>query len=163
MAKSLQSQFKGIERDMVREMNKMVKRANKKINPVILPTQLDSTSSALNFNEYHQDNSTHVSVGGDMMNSQIGGRNNSITVIYTDTDIEKILENIKEYSRTLKDEEQTELVTMLHEIQMSGKVENHMIFFDKHPILAMAFSAIVTWGIDNGMDSLVNIISRVFE
>lgn len=52
---------------------------------------------------------------------------------------------------------------MLHEIQMSGKVENHMIFFDKHPILAMAFSAIVTWGIDNGMDSLVNIISRVFE
>ena len=98
-----------------------------------------------------------------MMNSQIGGRNNSITVIYTDTDIEKILENIKEYSRTLKDEEQTELVTMLHEIQMSGKVENHMIFFDKHPILAMAFSAIVTWGIDNGMDSLVNIISRVFE
>ena len=97
MAKSLQSQIKGIERDMVREMNKMVKRANKKINPVILPTQLDSTSSALNFNEYHQDNSTHVSVGGDMMNSQIGGRNNSITVIYTDTDIEKILENIKEY------------------------------------------------------------------
>ena len=163
MAKSLQSQIKGIERDMVREMNKMVKRANKKINPVILPTQLDSTSSALNFNEYHQDNSTHVSVGGDMMNSQIGGRNNSITVIYTDTDIEKILENIKEYSRTLKDEEQTELVTMLHEIQMRGKVENHMIFFDKHPILAMAFSAIVTWGIDNGMDSLVNIISRVFE
>ena len=139
MAKSLQSQIKGIERDMVREMNKMVKRANKKINPVILPTQLDSTSSALNFNEYHQDNSTHVSVGGDMMNSQIGGRNNSITgYLHTDTDIEKILENIKEYSRTLKDEEQTELVTMLHEIQMSGKVENHMIFFDKHPILAMA-------------------------
>ena len=163
MAKSLQSQIKGIERDMVREMNKMVKRANKKINPVILPTQLDSTSSALNFNEYHQDNSTHDSDGGDMMNSQIGGRNNSITVIYTDTDIEKILENIKEYSRTLKDEEQTELVTMLLEIQMSGKVENHMIFFDKHPRLAMAFSAIVTWGIDNGMDSLVNIISRVFE
>lgn len=69
-----------------------------------------------------------------MMNSQIGGRNNSITVIYTDTDIEKLFENIKEYSRTLKDEEQTELVKMLHEIQMSGKVENHLIFFDKHPI-----------------------------
>ena len=33
---------------MVRETNKMVKRANKKIKPVILPTQLDSSKTALN-------------------------------------------------------------------------------------------------------------------
>ena len=72
MAKSLQSQFRDIERNLVRETNKMVKRANKKIKPVILPTQLDSSKTALNFNEYHQDNSTHVSVNGDLINSQIG-------------------------------------------------------------------------------------------
>lgn len=34
MAKSLQSQFRDIERNLVRETNKMVKRANKKIKPV---------------------------------------------------------------------------------------------------------------------------------
>ena len=43
MAKSLQSQFRDIERNLVRETNKMVKSANKKIKPVILPTQLDSS------------------------------------------------------------------------------------------------------------------------
>ena len=53
MAKSLKSQLRGIERNLVRET---------KIKPVILPTQLDSSKTALNFNEYHQDNSTHVSV-----------------------------------------------------------------------------------------------------
>ena len=96
MVKSLQSQFRDIERNMVREMNKMVKRANKKINPVILPTQVDSSMSALNFNEYHQDNSTHVSVNGDLINSQIGGQNNTLNITYTDMEIEKIFENIKE-------------------------------------------------------------------
>ena len=89
MVKSLQSQFRDIERNMVREMNKMVKRANKKINPVILPTQVDSSMSALNFNEYHQDNSTHVSVNGDLINSQIGGQNNTLNITYTDMEIEK--------------------------------------------------------------------------
>ena len=47
MAKSLQSQFRDIERNLVRETNKMVNawsiaalKAVKKIKPVILPTQL---------------------------------------------------------------------------------------------------------------------------
>ena len=163
MSKSLHSQFKDIERNMVREMNKMVKRANKKINPVILPTQLDSTSSALNFNEYHQDNSTHVSIGGDMMNSQIGGKNNTIIINYADMEIEKLFENIKEYSRTLTNEGQNELVTILNNLQGVGKVEGHQSFFDKHPILEMAFSTITAWGIENGIDSLVGIISNTFK
>lgn len=83
MAKSLKSQLRSIERDLVRETNKMVKRANKKLDPVVLPTQLDSSRSALNFNEYHQDNSTHVSVNGDLINSQIGGQNNALNITYT--------------------------------------------------------------------------------
>lgn len=163
MAKSLQSQFRDIERNLVRETNKMVKRANKKINPVILPTQLDSSKSAINFNEYHQDNSTHVSIGGDMMNSQIGGHNNTINIDYSDTKIEKLFENIKEYSRTLDDEEQSELITIFNVVQETGKLDNHPSFFDKHPILEMAFSTITTWGIENGIDSLVGIISNTFK
>ncbi len=54
-------------------MNKTVKGLNKKINSVILPTQLDSSRLTLNFNEYYQHNSTHVLVNGDLTNSQIGG------------------------------------------------------------------------------------------
>ena len=163
MVKSLQSQFRDIERNMVREMNKMVKRANKKINPVILPTQVDSSMSALNFNEYHQDNSTHVSVNGDLINSQIGGQNNTLNITYTDMEIEKIFENIKEYSRTLDEEEKTELVTILNEVQEIGKVDNHQTFFEKHPILAMALSATVSWGVENGIDRLVSDISNTFK
>ncbi|MDN3292179.1 MULTISPECIES: hypothetical protein [Streptococcus] len=163
MVKSLQSQFRDIERNMVREMNKMVKRANKKINPVILPTQVDSSMSALNFNEYHQDNSTHVSVNGDLINSQIGGQNNTLNITYTDMEIEKIFENIKEYSRTLDEEEKTELVTILNEVQEIGKVDNHQTFFEKHPILAMALSATVSWGVENGIDRLVSVISNTFK
>ena len=121
MVKSLQSQFRDIERNMVREMNKMVKRANKKINPVILPTQVDSSMSALNFNEYHQDNSTHVSVNGDLINSQIGGQNNTLNITYTDMEIEKIFENIKEYSRTLDEEEKTEFTVTLKGLSDPGK------------------------------------------
>ena len=163
MVKSLQSQFRDIERNMVREMNKMVKRANKKINPVILPTQVDSSMSALNFNEYHQDNSTHVSVNGDLINSQIDGQNNTLNITYTDMEIEKIFENIKEYSRTLDEEEKTELVTILNEVQEIGKVDNHQTFFEKHPILAMALSATVSWGVENGIDRLVSVISNTFK
>lgn len=162
MAKSLQSQFRDFERNLVRETNKMVKRANKKINPVILPTQLDPSRSAINFNEYYQDNSTHVSVGGDMMNSQIGGQNNRIKISYSDKEIENIFENIREYSRILNDEERTELATILNDVQEVGKIEGYQNFFDKHPILQMAFSAIVTWGIENGIDSLASIISNTF-
>lgn len=163
MVKSLQSQFRDIERNMVREMNKMVKRANKKINPVILPTQVDSSMSALNFNEYHQDNSTHVSVNGDLINSQIDGQNNTLNITYTDMEIEKIFENIREYSRTLDEEEKTELVTILNEVQEVGKVDNHQTFFEKHPILAMALSATVSWGVENGIDRLVSVISNTFK
>lgn len=36
MAKSLQSQFRDIERNLVRETNKMVKRANKKITSICI-------------------------------------------------------------------------------------------------------------------------------
>jgi hypothetical protein len=36
MAKSLQSQFRDIERNLVRETNKMVKRDNKKIKPLFI-------------------------------------------------------------------------------------------------------------------------------
>lgn len=163
MAKSLQGQFRDIERNMVREMNKMVKRANKKINPIILPTQVDSSMSALNFNEYHQDNNTHVSVNGDLINSQIGGQNNTLNITYTDMEIEKIFENIREYSRTLDEEEKTELVTILNEVQEIGKVDNHQTFFEKHPILAMALSATVSWGVENGIDRLVSVISNTFK
>lgn len=163
MVKSLQSQFRDIERNMVREMNKMVKRANKKINPVILPTQVDSSMSALNFNEYHQDNSTHVSVNGDLINSQIGGQNNTLNITYTDMEIKKIFENIREYSRTLDEEEKTELVTILNEVQEVGKVDNHQTFFEKHPILAMALSATVSWGVENEIDRLVSVISNTFK
>lgn len=163
MVKSLQSQFRDIERNMVREMNKMVKRANKKINPVILPTQVDSSMSALNFNEYHQDNSTHVSVNGDLINSQIDGQNNTLNITYTDMEIKKIFENIREYSRTLDEEEKTELVTILNEVQEVGKVDNHQTFFEKHPILAMALSATVSWGVENGIDRLVSVISNTFK
>ena len=163
MVKSLQSQFRDIERNMVREMNKMVKRANKKINPVILPTQVDSSMSALNFNEYHQDNSTHVSVNGDLINSQIDGQNNTLNITYTDMEIEKIFENIREYSRTLDEEEKTELVTILNEVQEVGKVDNHQTFFEKHPILAMALSATVSWGVENGIDRLVSVLSNTFK
>ena len=159
MAKSLQSQFRDIERNLVRETNKMVKRANKKIKPVILPTQLDSSKTALNFNEYHQDNSTHVSVNGDLINSQIGGQNNALNITYTEIEIE----NIREYSRTLDEEEQTELVTILNEVQEVGKVDNHQTFFEKHPILAMALSASVSWGVENGIDRLVSVISNTFK
>ena len=159
MAKSLQSQFRGIERNLVRETNKMVKRANKKIKPVILPTQLDSSKTALNFN----DNSTHVSVNGDLINSQIGGQNNALNITYTEMEIERVFENIREYSRTLDEEEQTELVTILNEVQEVGKVDNHQTFFEKHPILAMAFSASVRWGVENGIDRLVSVISNTFK
>ncbi|HEO4602237.1 TPA: hypothetical protein VA003_001942 [Streptococcus agalactiae] len=167
MAKSLQSQFRDIERNLVRETNKMVKRANKKIKPVILPTQLDSSKTALNFNEYHQDNSTHVSVNGDLINSQIGGQNNALNITYTEIEIEieieRVFENIREYSRTLDEEEQTELVTILNEVQEVGKVDNHQTFFEKHPILAMALSASVSWGVENGIDRLVSVISNTFK
>lgn len=163
MAKSLKSQFRDIERNLVRETNKMVKRANKKIKPVILPTQLDSSKTALNFNEYHQDNSTHVSVNGDLMNSQIGGQNNTLNITYTEMEIERLFENIREYSRTLDDGEQTELVTILNEVQEVGNIESHQTFFEKHPILAMSFNAIVTWGVENGIDSLVDTISKIFK
>lgn len=163
MSKSLQSQFRDIERNMLKEMNKMVKRANKKINPIILPTQLDSSMSALNFNEYHQDNSTHVSVNGDLISSQIGGQNNTLNITYTEMEIERIFENIREYSRTLDEEEQTELVTILNEVQELGKVFNHQTFFEKHPILAMALSTTVSWGVENGIDRLVSVISNTFK
>ncbi len=163
MAKSLKSQLRDIERNLVRETNKMVKRANKKIKPVILPTQLDSSKTALNFNEYHQDNSTHVSVNGDLINSQIGGQNNALNITYTEMEIERVFENIREYSRTLDEEEQTELVTILNEVQEVGKVGNHQTFFEKHPILAMALSASLSWGVENGIDRLVSVISNTFK
>ena len=52
---------------------------------------------------------------------------------------------------------------MLNNLQEVGKVEGHQNFFDKHPILEMAFSAITAWGIENGIDSLVGMISNTFR
>ena len=98
-----------------------------------------------------------------MINSQVGGQNNTLNITYTDMEIEKIFENIREYSRTLDEEEKTELVTILNEVQEIGKVDNHQTFFEKHPILAMALSATVSWGVENGIDRLVSVISNTFK
>lgn len=98
-----------------------------------------------------------------MINSQIGGQNNALNITYTEMEIERVFENIREYSRTLDEEEQTELVTILNEIQEVGKVDNHQTFFEKHPILAMALSASVSWGVENGIDRLVSVISNTFK
>ncbi len=65
-------------------------------------------------------------------------------------EIERLFGNIREYSRTLDEEEQTELVTILNEVQGVGKVDNHQTFFEKHLILAMDFNVIISWGIEKG-------------
>lgn len=78
-------------------------------------------------------------------------------------EIAKIFENIREYSRKLDEEEKTELVTILNEVQEVGKVDNHQTFFEKHQILAMALSATVSWGVENGIDRLVSVISNTFK
>ena len=63
----------------------------------------------------------------------IGVQNNALNITYTEMEIERVFENIREYSRTLDEEEQTELVTILNEVQEVGKVGNHQTFFEKHP------------------------------
>ncbi len=70
-----------------------------------------------------------------MINSQIGGQNNALNITYTEMEIERVFENIREYSRILDEEEQTELVTISNEIQEVGKVDNHQTYFEKHPNL----------------------------
>ena len=54
-------------------------------------------------------------------------------------------------------------MTILNEVQEVGKVGNHQTFFEKHPILAMALSASVSWGVENGIDRLVSVISNTFK
>ncbi len=143
-------------------MNATVKRANKKIKLIIIPSQLDSSHKAISFNEHYTDNSTTFNVQGDIKNSQLGGTNNIQVISYSEDNISRILINIREYSRVLDENDRLELVEVLKDIE-SSKETNHKAFFEKHPLLLMAVNTVTTWSIENGADKLFEMIGNIFK
>lgn len=97
---------------------------------IIIPSQLDK---AISFNEHYTDNSTTFSVQGDIQNSQLGGTNNIQVISYSEDDISRILINVLEYSSILDENDRSEPVEVLKDIERSKEI-NHKAFFEKHPL-----------------------------
>ncbi|CRH93037.1 Uncharacterised protein [Chlamydia trachomatis] len=126
---------------------------------IIIPSQLDK---AISFNEHYTDNSTTFNVQGDIQNSQLGGTNNIQVIPYSEDDISRILINVREYSSILDENDRSEPVEVLKDIERSKEI-NHKAFFEKHPLLLMAVSTITTWSIENRADKLLEIIGNIFK
>lgn len=74
------------------------------------------------------------------------------------------MENIREYSKILNENERNSLSEILNEVAKSSSLNQNKYknFLDKHPILSLAFSTLLTWGIENGIESFTQLINDIF-
>ena len=162
MTKSLRGQFRDLERNLTKEMNKTVKNVNRKMarNPIKLPVESKLAEDGVTVQ--HIDNSVHIS--GDVTHSQIGGTGH-FQINVNESNIEGILTEIKEFSKSLNEYEKETLTNVLEELQDNGEVVSNMgkAFLEKHPLISMGIVATIEWGATAGLDRLVPIIQNIFS
>lgn len=160
----MSNQTNKLARAITKDINKAVKKANRKIKPIKLPTQLNNHSDALSFTNNYHDNSISITTSGDILNSQIGGKNNQLMNEFNEQSAYNLMENIREYSKILNENERNSLSEILNEVAKSSSLNQNKYknFLDKHPILSLAFSTLLTWGIENGMESFTQLINDIF-
>lgn len=154
--------LKKFEREMTKEMNKRIANVNRKLDPIRLSADSpNNLGDGITINATTNDNS--VRINGDIHNSQVGGAQNKQQII-TPIDVEGILREIRELSKTMTDEDDlNELTTILNSIQDSGAVSSgHKAFFEKHPLITIGVSAVISWVATQGLDSLIPIMQSVF-
>jgi len=165
MATSFKSNSNGwrqFGREMTKNFNKEIDKMNRNLKPIQLPVQSpNELGNGITINNTNNDNS--IKIAGNVQGSQIGGSGNYLQVNET-TDIEGILREIRELSKVMDKTERAELTEVIGELQNSGQVgENHKSFLEKHALVAMGISAVITYGLTYGLDILVPIIQGVFS
>lgn len=162
MGKSLKQQFRKIERNLTKEMNKTVNNVNRKMkrNPIVLPIDSELKRGVALQPNHIGDN---ITIHGDVTQSQIGG-NNNVQNIISASSIEGILKDIRELSKTFSEKDREQLVSVLSEIQEIGEnTQENKNFLEKHPLVEMGINAVVTFAATFGLEALTEIIGRVFS
>lgn len=161
MARNMGSQFRKLERDLTKSMNKTVKNVNRKMarNPIRLPVETDLSKEGVSFQNI--DNSVYIQ--GDVKQSQIGGSGHIQVNVY-DADVVGVLEDIRKLSKILNDDERTHLIQVLDELQNTGniEIESNKTFLENHPLISMGIGAVIEWGTSAGLEQLTHAIQRVF-
>ncbi|SJN19022.1 hypothetical protein FEZ48_10340 [Marinilactibacillus psychrotolerans] len=164
MAKSLSRQFKDIERKLNKELDKTVRNVNRKQarNPIELPIQTNYSDSGITVQNVHNDH--RINVEGDVTHSQVGGHDNTL-VIFSDEEVQKLLEEIRTLSITMSKTDREKLVKVLEELQGKGNVSSveNQIFLEKHPLITLGIGSIVSWATTAGLDKISSIIAKVFS
>jgi hypothetical protein len=162
MTQSWNSQVRKLERDMTKAMNKTVNNVNRKLarNPIRLPVSSGLSKDGITVQNI--DNS--VKIQGDVHNSQIGGSGH-IQINVSEANVKGILDDIKEFSKTLNDEDREQLAFALSELQNGGKIESDSSksFLEKHKLISMGIDGVVSWVATAGLDGLRGIIQHVFS
>lgn len=162
MAKSFKNQFRQLEKDINKEMGKVVKNTNRKLakNPIKLPVSSDIPEDGVTVQ--HIDNS--VLIEGNVSNSQIGGTGHFQVNIAAD-DVKAVLEDIKKISMVMDSADRDQLVLILEELQSNGNIKSKesKAFLERNPLISMGIGAIVEWTTSAGLDNLVGIIQSVFS
>ena len=150
---------KNVFRQMERDINREVAKVNRNIKPIEIPAQ--SSDSIGGITIHNTDN--RVTVGDNATNLQIGGSGN-YQINNQSTDIEGILREIRELSKVMNDNDRVELSVILNELQSNGQIgESHKPFLEKHALIAMGISAVISWALTHGLDKLIPIIQQVFS
>ncbi|GAB2026137.1 hypothetical protein [Lactovum odontotermitis] len=163
MAKSLKQQFKKLERDLTKEMTKTVNNVNRKMkrNPITLPIDSKLKNGIVVQPKHIGDN---ITINGNVTQSQIGGKNNDQNNTSV-SEIERVLRDIRELSKTFSEEDREQLISILSEIQENEEViqgENKS-FLENHPLVKMGINAMVTFATTSGLEKLIAIIGKVFS
>ncbi len=151
-----------MEREMSKEMNRRIANVNRSLKPIRLTAESpDNLGGGITINNVH--NANDIKIGGNVLNSTVGSVKVT-TSVHNGSHIQGILNEIRELSKTIADDgERNELSAIINELLENGKVnDSHKSFFEKHPLISMGISAVVTWTTENGLDKLAPLVRAVF-
>ena len=143
-------------------MNKRIANVNRSLKPIKLTAESpDNLGGGITINNVH--NANDIKISGHVLNSNVGSVEVT-TSVHNGGHIQGILDEIRELSKTIVDDnERNELSTIINELLENGEVDdNHKSFFEKHPLISMGISAVVTWTTEHGLDKLAPLVKSVF-
>lgn len=157
------SNLRKFEKEVSREMNKRIDKVNKNLKPIRLTAESpNNLGSGVTINTIN--NANNIKITGNVHDSRIGSIEN-YQHLSDYKDIEGILREIREISKTMKDRSDLdELAAVINRLERDGNIgDNHKSFLEKHPLIAMGIGAVISWTAQNGIENLSPIMQAVFR